>query len=313
MPPFDPLLELRYISERNLREAVGSLNGYLKFASMVWIRALRQPILDGLLVKHWSAGTGRIVKGFCDRHGCDEVLLRIDTPNKRWSERRGGYIIPRLKARGVVQELNGEGKIAAFLEPVSPYRDRYSMAAITDDAQENVTVEVVGPGFDASDLLRSDSLPHERFEVLVPKSSRPFREPVFQKRTFVVRSEDYKRTVEERLAKIGARLRNAAYPRTIIDSPGIRRARLAEEAVQYLRRTKQMTLLNHLEAYEPIPRRFVERFVAGVGNIIDGLHRHNILLGPTSFSGTFTTRGRFVFWDFFPADLARARKLYLSS
>jgi hypothetical protein len=309
----DPPLELRRVSERNLRESVASVNGYLKFASMVWIRALRQPILDALVVQRWSSDADRALRGFCDRHACDEVLLRIDTHNQRWSERRGGYILPRSKAGRVIKELSSEGRIAAFLEPLSPYRDRYSLAAITDDTQKTMTVEVVGPGFDASDLLRSDSSPHERFEVFVPKLPRPPREPVFAERTSVIGSADYKHTVQERLAKIAARLRNPAYPRAVIDSDGVRRGRLAEEGMQYLKRTKQTALLNRVDAYEPIPKRFLERFINGVGNIIDGLRRYNIRLGPTSFAGTFTERGRFVFWDFFPADLAKANELYLSA
>jgi hypothetical protein len=313
MVPFDPPLELRNVSERNLRQSVASMNGYLKFASMIWIRALRQPILDGVLVKHWGINTGRAVKDFCDRHGYDEVLLRVDTLNRRWAERRGGYIIPGSKARAVVREINKEGKIAAFLEPVSPYRDRYSLAAITDDRQEQMTVEVVGPGFDASDLLRSDSSPHERFQALLPKVTEPLGKLTFEQRPYVIPSADYRRTVEERLIKIGSRLRNPAYPRKIPASSAVQRARLAKEAIGYLERTKQLVLLNHLEVYEPIPKRFVERFVTGVRHIVDGLNRHNIRLGATSFSGTFTVRGRFVFWDFFPADLTKATKLYLRS
>jgi hypothetical protein len=312
MPPFDPL-ELRRVSERNLRESVGSLNGYLKFASMVWIRALRQPILDGVIVQRWSTAAGRTLKDFCDRHDCDELLLRIDNLNTRWSQRRGGYVIPASKARAMTRELNSEERIASFLEPVSPYRDQYSLAAITDETQEKMTVEIVGPGFDASDLLRSDSLPHERLEALVPEPSRPAQKPAYGRRTYVIRSGDYERAVEGRLVKIGARLRNPAYPRMIIDSADIPRTLLAKEAVDYLKRTNQTTLLNHLRAYEPIPKRFMARFVAGVGNIIDGLRRYNVRLGPTSLSGTFTTRGRFIFWDFFPADLAKGKELYLSS
>jgi len=285
------------------------MNGYLKFASMVWIRALRQPILDGVIVKHWSDAAGRAVKDFCDRHGSDDVLLRIDNLNARWSQRRGGYIIPRSKARATAVELNNEGRIAAFLEPVSPYRDRYSLAAITDDTAESMTVEVVGPGFDASDLLRSDSTPHERFEALIGSPQKR----AFARRIYIVRSEDYRRSVGERLIKIGARLRNPAYPKTIIDSVDTRGMALAEEAVRYLKRTKQTTLLGHAEAYEPIPKRFLEKFVDGVGRITDGLKRYRIRLGLTSFSATFTTRGRFTFWDFFPADLTKGKKLYLGS
>ena len=99
----------------------------------------------------------------------------------------------------------------------------------------------------------------------------------------------------------------------IIDSAAIPQTQLAEGAVHYLKRTQQVALLNHLNAYEPIPARFVERFVNGVGCIFNGLRRYNVRLGTASFSGTFTGRGRFVFWDFFPADLAKARDLYLNS
>ena len=186
-------------------------------------------------------------------------------------------------------------------------------SALILSTSDGRNVEVVGPGFDASDLLRSDSLPHERFEVFLPEFLRPFREPVLAQRTHVIGTEDYKRTVEERLAKVGARLRNPAYPRTVIDSAGVLRARLADEGVQYLKRTKQTALLSRVDAYEPIPKRFLEKFVNGVGSIVDGLRRHNIPLGPTSFAGTFTERGRFVFWDFFPADLTKAKELYLNS
>jgi len=311
MREFDALLELRYVSERNLRESLRSLNGYLKFTSMVWIRAFRQPILDGLLMKRWSPDARRVIKDFCDRHRRDELLLRVDTLDSRWSERRGGYIISRSNARAVILDLSNEGKVAALLEPVSPYRDSYSLAAVTDDAQEKMTVEVVGPGFDASDLLRGDSFPHERFEASIPKLSRPLHRLRFEPHTYVIRPEDYRRTVDERLLKIGARLRNPAFPKAVIDSADVQRTRLAKEAIDYLRRTKQSELLNRLEVYEPIPKHFVERFVTGVGRIVDGLRRYNIRLGPISVSGTFTARGRFVFWDFFPVDLAKAGALYL--
>ncbi len=315
MRRFDPPVRLKDVSERNLPDVARALGGYLKFASMAWIRALREPILDGIIIKHWSRDSGEATKEFCHRHSCDEVLLRVDTLDKRWSKRRGGYIIPVSKARTVIRELNKEGKIAAFLEPVSPYGDLYSLAAVTDAAQTKMTVEVVGPGFDASDLLRSDTLPHERFEVFLPQLSAPVEKQgdVFAQRTSVMHADDYRRTVRRRLVKIGARLKNPAHPEVILNSPGIQGTRLAQEAIDFLKRTEQTTLLNHLQDYEPVPRRLLERFVKGVGSIIHGLKRYNIQLGCLAFSGTFTTHGRFVFWDFFPADLTKARMLYLGS
>jgi hypothetical protein len=309
----DQVLDIRDVSESNLRAAVGSLDGYAKFTSMVWIRALRQPLLDGLIVKRWSPEADEALKELCRRQRRDEALLRIDKLNERWSKRRGGYLVPVSKARAVIRELNKEGRIAAFLEPLSPYCDRYCLAAITDEAQEKMIVEIVGPGFDASDLLRSDTQPHERFEVSVPLFSHQKPAAIFAHRKYVMRSEDYRRTAGERLVKIGARLRNPAYPEVVLASPGAQSDQLSQDAVGFLNRTNQTLLLKHLDAYEPIPRRLLERFAVGVGGIIDGLRRYHIHLGSTAFSGTFTTRGRLVFWDFFPANLARAKMLYLSS
>jgi hypothetical protein len=305
-------VELRRVSERNLRESVGVMKGYLKFASMIWIRALRQPILDGILVKRWNSDASRALQRLCERHRRDEVLLRFDSMNQRWSKRRGGYIIPRSRARALMMDLEEEGKIGAFLEPLSPYQDRYSLAAVTDGLQETIWIEVVGPGFDASDLLRSDSFPHERFEVSIPSETQGNQRLRFLDRPRVIEPDEYRRAAQARLLKIGARLKKPAYPK-MPGSPSSQQARLASEAVDYLERTGQSTLLKHLHTYEPIPKRLIERFVSGVAAIIQGLDRHNIRLGATSFSGTFTVRGRFVFWDFFPADLASGKALYLGT
>jgi len=60
---------------------------------------------------------------------------------------------------------------------------------------------------------------------------------------------------------------------------------------------------------EDEPQRFLRRFINGVGAIIDHLDAYSVNLGPMAFSGTITTRGRFLFWDFFPADSSKAMLL----
>lgn len=310
MQRFGKVLCLRDVSERNIAEATAWLDGYTKFTSMAWIRALRQPILDGIIVKRWSQEAESALQAFCVRHNRSDVMLRVDMANQRWSKRRGGYIIPVSKARAALRELNKEGRIAAFLEPLSPYRDQYCLAAVTDERQERMTVEVVGPGFDTSDLLRSDTQPHERFDVLLPETTlESFA--ISARRTFVVTPEHYPRSVEQRLVKIGARLKNPAYPEVILGSKRVRRGRLAQDAKDFLARTRQTLLLKHLDAYLPIPRRCLVTFVVGANAILRGLKRHEVQVGAIAVSGTFTLRGRFLFWDFFPADLAEAKALTL--
>jgi len=306
------VIHLSSVSAKNLPAALRLVRNYLKVASMVWIRALGEPTLDGIVVTRWSREASRALRAFCDRHQCSEVLLRIDKHGERWSARRGGYLIKAKEAKGVLQELNREDMVAVFLEPWSPYRDLYCLASVIIPEEDKMLVEVVGPGFDTSDLVRSDLLPHERFELTVPllRSSPAVRAKLEPRRTFVVTPQDYRRTVEERLSKIGARLTNAAFPREVLECSPEQRIKLRLDALQYLRRTRQTLLLRHAEEYTPIPERYLLRFVNGVLQVLAGLERHHIEVGTVTFSGAFTIRGRFVFWDFFPADTKRGAALY---
>jgi hypothetical protein len=69
-------------------------------------------------------------------------------------------------------------------------------------------------------------------------------------------------------------------------------------------------LLRHADKYVPIPEKYLARFASGIIRMLAGLERYELQLGTTTFSGAFTTKGRLVFWDFFPADAKRASALY---
>ena len=301
-------LDLTAISAANLENALAAVHGYLKFASILWIRALGQPTLDGIMIRRWSRGTAGAVATFCSRYGFDELLLRIDKHLSRWSTRRGGYLISASDAEHVVRELSGEDMIALMLEPASPHRDLYCLACVAIPEQNNLVIEVVGPGFDTSDLVRSDLLPHERFEVSVPLEQPhiALAAGASPRRTYLVTQEDYRRTVEDRLVKIGARLRNAAFPKEVLAKP----AQLREDACHFLRRRGETLLLHHLTEYSPIPQQYLQRFVAGVVRMLAGLDQRAVRLGAVTFSGTFMMSKRLVYWDFFPADTSKGHLLY---
>jgi hypothetical protein len=305
----DPdFLELTSISAANLDAALTAIHGYLKFASILWIRALGEPTLNGIIIRRWSRRTAGALRTFCARNRRDEFVLRIDKHGSRWSARRGGYLIPAADSERIVQELSREGMIAAMLEPASPYRDLYCLSCITIPEQNKIIVEVLGPGFDTSDLVRSDLLPHERFEVSLPLE-RPhiaLVASISPRRTYIITQKAYRRSFEDRLAKIGGRLRNAAFPREVTAGA----EELREDARRFLRRTRETVLLRHCARYEPIPQRYLLRFVSGVMAMLSGLEQQAIRLGAVTFSGTFTTRRRLVYWDFFPADISKAHLLY---
>jgi hypothetical protein len=267
----------------------------------MWLRALNIPTVDGIVISKWSRTAAVAVERFCRKMHSGKVLIRFDRHGQRWTNRRGGYIADASQVEGVVRSLQGEETLVLCLEPVSPFADLYSLAAITDPDRSKMTVEIVGPGFDASDILRSDVQPHERFEVALrtfDRSSLAGSEVVKVKRTFLVSNDAYVASVKVRLQKIAAKLQNP------MKAPAVQRRgkRAAMAAAEYyLRRTGESLLLEHRDAYTPVPRPMLHTFLQYVLQALDGLALNGLRLGPTSFAASFITFERIVIWDFFPA------------
>jgi hypothetical protein len=278
---------------------------------MLWMHAMGIPVLSGVIVPKWSEESARAIHDFCHKKELSELLLRIDKPRQRWTARRGGYLLPISEAKAAVRELTREGMIAMFLEPASPYCNRYALGALAIPDDGKIVVEVVGPGFDASDILRSDLQPHERFEV--PLSPSGYRAQTLESRrghrTYLISSAAYRESVARRLAKIGARLESPAFPDTVLNSPKVDRSELVSKARKYLDASRQDSLLRHRTAYKPIPSMYFSRFVRGVHNLLDSLAVYGIHLGATSISSSVIYDGRLIFWDFFPAKRTDASAL----
>ena len=280
---------------------------------MLWLRSLGVPVLAGVIVEDWSPRSSQAVRHFCRKHAYSSLLLRIDKRNQRWTKRRGGYILDISAIPSTVQELAREAMIALLLEPVSPYRDMYSLTAVTDPERNQMVVEVVGPGFDASDILRSDLLPHERWIVRAPLgmgTGQPTPTRLDASRTHQIPIEEYRRSVTARLAKIGARARNPAFPDLQRELPASESGILANEGAAFLRNTKQVLLLNHLEAYTPIAPGQITSFAKYILKLLSGLAGYGVYLGPSSFAASVLPRRGIVFWDFFPARHQEAAALY---
>src|SRR3984893_7585562 len=200
------LIETPRVDRDNLANFLDELPGCWKCSSVLWMQSSGFPILPGLILNGWVHETEAAVSRFCRERNFSELLLRSEKPGQRWTRRRGGYTIPISAARGLVEDLAKEGMLALLLEPASPYSDIYSSTSVCDLVTGKVDVEIVGPGFDASDILRSDTIPHECFEISVEievsRSPRPQRPSVRQLHS--IGPEAYQASAQLRLAKIGA-------------------------------------------------------------------------------------------------------------
>jgi hypothetical protein len=304
-------LEIAAVGRANLLPALESVRGCLKTTSMLWMRALALPVLSGVVVSDWSKTSANAVRRFSNRGGFSRLLLRIDKRNQRWTRRRGGYLLDLAEVPATVKDLHREGMIAVLLEPVSPYTDQYSLAGVTVPDQGKLIIEVVGPGFDASDILRADIAPHERWEAsLAMAPGAKSAGAISCQRIHIATPGQYEESVKRRLAKIGARLKDAAFPDRVLKDSELDLSELAGEAKAYLKATHQTTLLKHAKSYAPIPERHIVAFWRDVRKLLSGLSSYGIHLGPSSFAASVIPKRGLVFWDFFPARKQEAASLY---
>jgi hypothetical protein len=279
---------------------------------MLRMHALGLPVLPGVVVSDWSKDSALAVKRFCRRGQFSKLLLRIDKCNERWTRRRGGYLLTLHDVPPTVKELQREGMIAALLEPATPYTDQYSLAGVTAPVDEKMTVEIVGPGFDASDILRGDLPAHERWQVsFTPmRPSRSARESISCRRVHILTSAQYSESVQMRLTKIGARTKNPSFPDADLKGRIGESTELVAQGEAFLKRTRQLTLLRHAKIYSPIPEKHVALFSRLVAKLLSGLSSYGINLGPSSFAASVIPKRGLIFWDFFPARKQEADYLY---
>lgn len=298
-------LEIATVNTANLLSALELVRGCLKTTSMLWMHALSLPVLSGVLVSDWSKTSAKAVHRFARNGRFAKLLLRIDKRHERWTRRRGGYLLTLAELPTTIEELRLEGMVAALLEPASPYADQYSLAGVTVPDEQKLLVEIVGPGFDASDILRADIPPHERWEASLRVSAR--------RRINLASKGEYTSSVQKRLAKIGARLKNPAFPDSILKGSAREADHLADAAIAFLKASHQTTLLRHADGYVPIPERHVVSFTRNIAGLLSGLSSYGIHLGPSSFAASVIRNRGLIFWDFFPARKQEIASLYPSS
>jgi hypothetical protein len=293
-----PLL-IESVRPEQLRPFTSRLVGYAKSCSIVWLKALGIPTLDGLVVDSWTTLTQKCIVDFARGIRGNVLLLRIDRKNERWTDRRGGYLVNVKEIAGLWVDLSSEGFIPILLEPASPYSNQCALTGLILMPEEKLVIEAVGRGFDASDILRSDLAPHERWEVFMSGEPGLQHFRAAPQRTFVISGDKYYATWQKRLTKIGARLSNPAFPQKIPSD--VSEVRLRNEAAAFLQSTDQHGLLEST-VYSPLPLSTVQQFADYLLKLKNGLNQRMLTIGSISAAASVISDGRMVFWDFFPAN-----------
>lgn len=133
------------------------------------------------------------------------LMLRRDADsNYVFGKPRGGFIIPTIIVENIVEKVIHEGWRVVLHPALNRTENIYSGHILISLDSNQAILEIVGKGFDLSDLSRGDNIPHERWVMNLPimayDSSCP--SPIDIISHSIISERLYARSREWRLLKI---------------------------------------------------------------------------------------------------------------
>lgn len=142
-----------------------------KWSTQCFMHSLGLAVLDACLVTPDAAPQlTEALEAFVQLHDSTAVMVRSDGGIETTAYQRGGHTLPVEQAVEHARELLSHGRAVLLLEPTNRFANRLT-AMIRIDREEpdseagQLTIEVLGPGYDLADLARSGVPPQARIEV----------------------------------------------------------------------------------------------------------------------------------------------------
>jgi hypothetical protein len=212
----------------------------------------------------------------------------------------GGYLVTLEDVQTEALNYFELGRILFFLEPCCSFDNSYNINTLFENDQ-SLLLEIVGPGFDASDLQRGYTTPHEIIQIdnamlktgMTPSQSS-FEQVV--RRTFLVDNRSYENSVRQRYIKIAKRLKDRG--KILFEERETSENDLIAMARAYLQDNGHQMLLLNENNYTPIPTHHLYEIYSYIYNLPERL-QHYVNHGlPFVVSSSYVKKGtKLVFWD----------------
>jgi hypothetical protein len=142
-----------------------------KWSTQCLMHSLGLAVLDACLITPDAAQQlADAVKAFARLHDSTAVMVRSDGGIETMAYPRGGHTLSVEQAVERAHDLLSHRRAVLLLEPTNRFTNRLTaMIRIDRDAPHRgtgqLTIEVLGPGYDLADLARSGVQPQARIEV----------------------------------------------------------------------------------------------------------------------------------------------------
>ena len=280
-----PCYDLR--KSEDLNEALRDLRGFWKFWSGCLLTNCGLPTLQGFILTRPNHGAASLLREL----GSTTVLIRHDKRLESPPHPRGGFLVRWELLDETIKFFFDHDRIVGIYEAADPLLNMHNMNLMFESKRE-VCVEVVGPGFDASDLQRGDLSPHETFSVRLSPEGAVSEMKLVRR----IDQKAYQESVILRKDKIRKKLETAPsadLARRIRCNLGI-----PEDLDIHLQRIGSP--LVDSDSYQPVSEDLLRDTVTKVvsSRVIDRYSTSTGVGFPLVFSTSLVNRGRKqVFWD----------------
>lgn len=288
-----PSVNPRYHLQKpdDLSAALRDLRGYWKFWSSCLLNNCGLPTARGIIITRTFPEMRNEFDQFLVETGSSAILIRHDKQTESPPYPRGGFLVGRELLFEAVNFFFTLDRIVAIYETVDPLLNKHNMNLLFESDQE-VWVEVVGPGFDASDLQRGDITPHETFAVSLSAEGNISEIKLISR----VDQTAYNESVQARKNKIQKKLQTSPSP-TLAHK--IREnLRIPDDLEIYLKNIDSPLIQS--PHYQPIQEKLLRDTVAHIvqSQVMNRFLDSTGARFPLVFSTSLVNRGKKqVFWD----------------
>jgi hypothetical protein len=223
--------------------------------------------------------------------GAAAALIRHDKHPEAPPYPRGGFLVGEALLDETISFFFELGRIVAIYEPANPLLNGHNLNLLFESTRQ-ITVEVCGPGFDASDLQRGDLTPHEILSVLLSASG----EVQEIKRIRLVDQDAYVESVRLREDKIKEKLETL--PTTCLAQRIREDMKIPGDLDTYLQIIGSQ--LYNSQSYQPVAEDFLRGTISTIVNsgVIGSYVNLTNAKFPLVFSTSLVNKGeKQVFWD----------------
>jgi hypothetical protein len=275
------------LEKDRLKKTLLELDGYWKTCSIVYIDQLGLPTLPAIAITTWSQNVKENLTRILKEKNWSSVVIRTDK-KKETGENipRGGYLIEISKLEDEIKHFLNAGRLIMILEPRDKYRNLYGINISYEDTfPDTFYLEVVGPGFEVSNLNRGDISPHERLRI------KRVSEDIDIMEKSVISPAEYKKSIYYRLLHLGKFL--VSKQKLAANSE----AELVEIAKQFLKNNGYDLLFKHENVYPEIPKKYLTKIKNFIAPLPQKMTELGLDVNEFIISSTIYDTEELVFWD----------------